>query len=604
MKINLKNIEKKHTDIAQTLLKLFPDCFSLATGKLLVLDVLTASDTPRITESRDELHISAPTMNRCWTALGDWMSEGKLSHPNASSISTRALMLDASRNAVPRIDFLKEYLLLLAFCGLNAFCLYTEDTYCVSGEPLFGYGRGAYTFDELKVLDDFADALGIEVFPCIQTLGHFEQFLRYSANARLQDNPRVLNTCKDETYVFIERLITSATAPFRSKKIHIGLDEPWGVGRGNALDFDHIRTPAECFVNHIVKVSDICKKHGLYPMMWGDYLLGHSGEKALPPQLLKKIPRSVRMIYWDYTAPHLEDYLKNIENYRNLGFTVGGAPSGHTFGRFFPDFEQAKANCTPFIDAMQKAQTDMMLLTFWGDDGNECMNRFTLPSAIYALVRARGLNTTHAFTQRLSCFARMSMHDLERFNLLTTPNLKVNEQFQISGKMLFWDDPLYRYVLRMASPENIAQFCKAISSEGVSRTHPYAPYLRAYIRVLKMKIQLSNAMFAAYQKKNLPAMKKACGEITQLIRDIQKCHVLFRQYRCMESKEFGSEIIDHRFGGLRARCEIWRVTVKNFLARKIQSIEAYEYQEVPENLSSIDLAFHNRIFSRCYQLWV
>jgi hexosaminidase len=44
--------------------------------------------------------------------------------------------------------------------------LYTEDTYQIPDEPFFGYLRGAYTEAELREIDDYAYALGIEVVPC------------------------------------------------------------------------------------------------------------------------------------------------------------------------------------------------------------------------------------------------------------------------------------------------------------------------------------------------------------------------------------------------------------------------------------------------------
>lgn len=58
--------------------------------------------------------------------------------------------------------------------GLNLGMMYTEDTYEVPGQPYFGYQRGRYSADELRALDDYADMLGIELCPCIQTLGPFE----------------------------------------------------------------------------------------------------------------------------------------------------------------------------------------------------------------------------------------------------------------------------------------------------------------------------------------------------------------------------------------------------------------------------------------------
>jgi hypothetical protein len=44
----------------------------------------------------------------------------------------------------------------MALMGLNMLQLYTEDTYEVEGEPLFGYLRGKYTMRELSLIDDYA----------------------------------------------------------------------------------------------------------------------------------------------------------------------------------------------------------------------------------------------------------------------------------------------------------------------------------------------------------------------------------------------------------------------------------------------------------------
>ena len=59
-------------------------------------------------------------------------------------------MLDCSRNAVRNIATVKKLIRNLAMLGYNSLMLYTEDTYEVDGEPLFGYLRGRYGKEELK----------------------------------------------------------------------------------------------------------------------------------------------------------------------------------------------------------------------------------------------------------------------------------------------------------------------------------------------------------------------------------------------------------------------------------------------------------------------
>ena len=83
------------------------------------------------------------------------------------------VMLDCSRNGVMKPEAVKRMIDCLQKMGYNALELYTEDTFEVEGEPYFGYLRGRYTGAELKELDLYAAAHGIELIPCIQTLAHF-----------------------------------------------------------------------------------------------------------------------------------------------------------------------------------------------------------------------------------------------------------------------------------------------------------------------------------------------------------------------------------------------------------------------------------------------
>lgn len=77
------------------------------------------------------------------------------------------------------VEYAKELIEILAIMGHNTILIYMEDVYSLKEEPYFGYMRGRYTEAELQAIDDYAHQFGIEVIPCIQTLAHLEQFLRW-----------------------------------------------------------------------------------------------------------------------------------------------------------------------------------------------------------------------------------------------------------------------------------------------------------------------------------------------------------------------------------------------------------------------------------------
>ena len=89
------------------------------------------------------------------------------------------VMIDCSRNAVLKVETVKQYADLLKKMGYNTLMLYTEDTYEVDGQPYFGHFRGRYSKAELKELDSYCAKIGIELVPCIQTLAHLNEMFKW-----------------------------------------------------------------------------------------------------------------------------------------------------------------------------------------------------------------------------------------------------------------------------------------------------------------------------------------------------------------------------------------------------------------------------------------
>ena len=101
-------------------------------------------------------------------------------------------MFDLSQAASAfNITELKSIIRRLALMGLNTLMLYTEDNYEVPSQPYFGYMRPRYTQEELKELDGYAYSLGIEMIPCIQTLSHLQEALKWKVYKDIISIPRL-----------------------------------------------------------------------------------------------------------------------------------------------------------------------------------------------------------------------------------------------------------------------------------------------------------------------------------------------------------------------------------------------------------------------------
>ena len=138
--------EAPYTDLAAE----WPDAFSLSEGRPLQL-IRWKNAGYSLEKKGGRVTISYAKEADLMRALGRWLTHPGFDSREEPVFSFRGLMIDCSRNAVPKPEFLKDTLVRLGLLGFNALCLYTEDTYEVRKHPEMGYLRGRYTECELRV---------------------------------------------------------------------------------------------------------------------------------------------------------------------------------------------------------------------------------------------------------------------------------------------------------------------------------------------------------------------------------------------------------------------------------------------------------------------
>ncbi|MBO5370514.1 MAG: family 20 glycosylhydrolase, partial [Clostridia bacterium] len=183
-------------------------------------------------------------------------------------------MIDMSRGGVMKPDAVKRYIDRVAALGLNMLMLYTEDIYELDGYPMFGYLRGRYSHAELKEMDDYAYEMGVELIPCIQTLGHLANYIKWGEASSFAENSNVLLPGEEKTYEFIETEIKTMRACLCSKRIHLGMDEAVGMGLGKYLTKHGLEKSLDIFNRHLERVLSIAEKYDYSPMIWSDMYLG------------------------------------------------------------------------------------------------------------------------------------------------------------------------------------------------------------------------------------------------------------------------------------------------------------------------------------------
>ena len=485
-----------------------------------------------------------------------------------ANFKSAGLMFDCSRNGVVNPDTMRFFIRKMALMGLNLGMLYTEDTYEVPGRPFFGYKRGRYTFEELKALDDYANMFGVELCPCIQTLGHLKMILHWPAFTHLRDQDDVILADLPETYLLLEEMIRAASAPYRSKKIHLGMDEAFGVGLGGHFNRFGYEDPKSVMGRHLKTVLDICEKYALEPMIWSDmyfHLDGHDYQsEGLPSEKAKQaVDKRVTLVYWDYYQNDEAKYADALYKHAQFPAPTVFAGGLWTWTGPAPSYPTAIGNTVAGLTACRKAKVPLVLATAWGDNGQECsMLSCLLGLQLYGELTYREEYDEAALFARFRrcCGAdAQAFLDMSLFNYLPgmavgTPGNPANV-----GKVLLYQDPLIQLFENDLAGYPVSEHYEALVGRFARHAagNPDYPELfdfyTALAHVLALKSRWHEQAGPVVRSGDRERAAALCEEVPAIVDAIHALRIAWRKLWEKTNKPHGFEVIEVRLGGVAAR---------------------------------------------------
>ncbi len=485
---------------------------------------------------------------------------------------TVGVMFDCSRNAVLKPETVRFFLQKMSLMGLNFAMLYTEDTYTLPEQPYFGYKRGRYTCDELKSLDDYAHMLGVELCPCIQTLGHLKRVLHWPALADLGDNADVLLADLDETYDFIDQMIRAASAPFRSRRIHIGMDEAYGVGLGRHLDRFGYEDPRSIIGRHLRRVLDITDKYGLEPMMWSDMYFhldgggrtggGYGGSDMPSDKAVAAVDPRVTLVYWDYYHAKEEEYARVLKKHSVFPVPTVFAGGIWTWAGPAPAYQLTVPNTVAALSACMKAGVDMVFATCWGDNGAETNLLTALPGMqLYGEMTYTGAYDPAALAARFQrcCGADIQAFlDLSRLNAL--PDMPVDPGDPVDlAKIMLYQDPLAELFEADTAGLDLAGHYGGLvpvyaryAQENPSYRLLFDFY-GALAHALSLKCAWHQGAAEAVRRSDRDRAAALAEGLPAAIDAVETLRAVWRRLWESTNRPNGFEVIDLRLGGVAAR---------------------------------------------------
>ena len=146
---------------------------------------------------------------------------------------------------------------------------------------------------------------------------------------KIRNSADILQPEKEETYQFIEKLLSSVKENFSTNRVHIGMDEAVMLGLGNYLKENGYKKGSLIIEEHCNRVVDICRKLELKPMIWSDmYITANStgGYYDLPENTdcskWEKPKKDLGLVYWDYYHADTRTYEKMLDIHAQLSDNV------------------------------------------------------------------------------------------------------------------------------------------------------------------------------------------------------------------------------------------------------------------------------------------
>ena len=503
-----------------------------------------------------------------------------------SVFTKNGVMIDCSRNAVLTLDTVKYFLRKMALMGLNLCMLYTEDTYTVEGEPYFGYLRGRYSFEELKEIDDYAYALGIEAIPCMQTLSHLERAFQWDAFRDIRNSASTIIVDEEKSYEFIEKMIVAASKPFRTKRIHIGMDEAHDLAAGVHRERYGDQPRHEVMARHMKRVLEIVKKHKLHAMMWSDMHFRaafdgyYTDTQTIPEEIIKGIPKDVEQVYWDYynSSEKLLSHMMDIhKSFPSKTLFAGGIWSWKGASA---DYGITMRTTIPALTQCIKKGIKEVFATAWGDNGAETNSL----SILYGLqVYAEfGYNGCYDYEHTKKRFMECTGENADAFLGMTDfhyPVLKTGER--VDGylmKSFLYEDPLlpifekdFEALDLPATYRGLAEKYAKFAEESPSLSDLMTQYstLAEFLYNKAVWLEIGPA---AVREKDMEKAKQAVEAATAMRKSAEKLIKVWRNLWYGRNKPYGFEIIEIRVGGMLSRCISAEQRIKAFAKGKLKDI--------------------------------
>ena len=311
----------------------------------------------------------------------------ELSLHDYPNVKIRGIMIDISRNKVPKLETLKKMIYDFSLMRINHVELYVEGfSFEMKSFEEIHLDENYLTIQELKELEKYCQDYFIDLVPNANGFGHMAEFLKLDQYKHLGEcedeidlwgfkrDPATLDFRNPESLELVKRIYQDIIPLYKSKYFNMDCDEPMELGWGKNKEYVNEVGEANCYLEYVNKLVDVVKSYHKIPMIWGDVLVRHK-------EVLGKLPKDLIFIDWGYGHTYDFDTHAKALSEQNVQFMT--APGTNTWATILGKDIDMKGSTDHAVDACIKYKGLGVLNTDWGDFGHLQYLPSSYPGFIY-----------------------------------------------------------------------------------------------------------------------------------------------------------------------------------------------------------------------------
>ncbi|OKP81963.1 hypothetical protein A3844_24195 [Paenibacillus helianthi] len=299
--------------------------------------------------------------------------------------AARGLMIDISRNKIPRLETLYHIIDFMADLKLNQLQLYIEGSpFAYESFPQVWELETPITGEEILLLDAYCKERYIELVPNQNSFGHMEGWLtrpEFNTLAEIPEgfmlpenmydsemypeglfmHPGTFHTEDPEVLELLGTMYDDLLPYFTSKQFNVGCDETYELGLGKSKASAGAAGKGQLYLSFLQKIHKLVLERGKTMQFWGDIIIQH-------PELIPQLPKDIIAMEWGYSAAH--PFEADTLKFREAGIPFYVCPGTSSWNSLTGRSDNMLANLRSAAVHGKNNGAIGYLITDWGDFGH------------------------------------------------------------------------------------------------------------------------------------------------------------------------------------------------------------------------------------------